>query len=285
MSLSSLHFKVIQNKPQHPGPTCEKKFPGNAQEFTLAVMEFDDQGLCFDRQGFTDIESALKDLIFPIIVVFVHGWRHNAKSDDCHLLRFQDVLALTAAQQSTLEGGGRPVFGVFVGWRGLSTEGNDAWEYLSFWDRQQAAERVAHGSARELFGRLKAFRNGPDQGEPKATLIIIGHSFGGLIVYTAIAQSLIEAAATSTDVVPSFGDLVLLVNPAFSAVSYLPIYSILCGGKTFEADQLPVFVSVTAENDMATRDAFPAANLRLHLEEATNGKKESAATRPRTVGN
>jgi hypothetical protein len=262
---------------------------GEVSEYVLGIMEFDDQGLCFDpgRQPFKDIEVELENLRgrFPIILVFVHGWRHNASSDDCNLTKFKKVLANTAEQQYAAAAGRRPVFGVFLGWRGLSTAGNDAWEYLSFWDRQQAAERVAHGSARELLGRLKAFRNGSPSGtsDPLATLIIIGHSFGGLIVYTAIAQSLIEAAATSEDVVPSFGDLVLLVNPAFSAVSYLPIYSILWSGKRFERNQLPVFVSVTAENDMATKDAFPAANLRLHVEEATRGKKESQAL-TRTMG-
>ena len=42
-------------------------------------------------------------------------------------------------------------------------------------------------------------------------------------------------------------------------------------------------MSVTAENDQATRDAFPAANLRLYLEEATIGSREHEAL-TRTMG-
>ena len=288
MSFSSnLHFEIVPNQEQHTGDTCCAVEPYRRAMCSLAIVEFDDQGLCFDRQRFDQLITELKSLEkeFPIILVFAHGWRHNASADDCNLRKFREVLAKTACEQATLAERSRPVLGVFLAWRGLSTHGNDAWEYLSFWDRMQAAERVAHGSARELLGRLKAFRNGPlpIDGDPKATLIIIGHSFGGLIVYTAIAQSLIEAAATPDVVVPSFGDLVLLVNPAFSAVSYLPIYSILWSGKKFDQKQPPVFVSVTAENDTATKDAFPAANLRLHVEEATRGRKESQAL-TRTMG-
>ena len=287
MPLSAILHPVVPNEAQHKGDTCVTMNAGQPSQYMLAIMEFDDQGLSFDRHDFTEIESQLQSLRdrFPIILVFAHGWRHNARPDDDNLVKFREVLAETARQQSE-SGGDRPVFGVFLGWRGLRT-GLDAWEYLSFWDRHQAAQRVAHGSARELLGRLKAFRNTPSEKRPDgpgATLIIIGHSFGGLIVYTAIAQSLIEAAATSATVVPSFGDLVLLVNPAFSAVSYLPIYSIICA-KTegFDPTQLPVFVSVTAENDQATRDAFPAANLRLYLEEATIGSREHEAL-TRTMG-
>jgi len=59
-------------------------------------------------------------------------------------------------------------------------------------------------------------------------LIIVGHSFGGMVVYSALAQSLIEAASSiAPHVGTRFADLVLLVNPAFEAVRYLPIFDLL----------------------------------------------------------
>ena len=231
-----------------------------------------------------DLQAALDGLTGrnPVIIVFAHGWKHNADPGDGNLGDFRKhVEEIAALQQGA---GARPVLGVYLAWRGLSRDGNLLWTNSSFWDRQQAAQRVALGSARELLGRLKAFRNGPPHagGSSRATLVIIGHSFGGLVVYSAIAQSLIEAAATQDEVTPSFGDLVVLVNPAFSAVSYLPVHQIV-GAKDFRADQLPVCVSVTAENDWATGYAYPLGSLPRLLTEAWRTPEEREAL-IRTMG-
>jgi hypothetical protein len=115
--------------------------------------------------------------------------------------------------------------------------------------------RVALGSVRELFGRLRDYRRRQNN-EP--ALVIVGHSFGGLVVYSALAQSLIEAAALDQDekTEPSFADLVLLVNPAFEAARYLPVHS-LVNTRQFAKDQPPIFISVTSSNDDATGLAFP----------------------------
>ena len=88
-------------------------------------------------------------------------------------------------------------------------------------------------------------------------LIVAGHSFGGLVVFSALAQSLIEIATFDIpgQTEPSFANLVLLINPAFEAARYLPIH-VLVDGRIFTR-QPPVLVSVTARNDEATGRAFP----------------------------
>jgi hypothetical protein len=127
----------------------------------------------------------------------------------------------------------------------------------TFFTRKDAAFRVALGSARELFGRLRQFRNdGLGRGK-EPMVVIIGHSFGGLLVYSAVAQSLMEAAATAPGmIVPGFADLVLLINPAFEAIRYMPLHQQI-SERTFVSDQPAVFISVTAENDSATGTWFP----------------------------
>ena len=271
-------FRLVRNGvPSHEGPTVAT-IP-DASDCELAILEFDDQGLCLARQAMKELTAALQRLDGrnPIILVFAHGWKHNAASSDDNLEHFTNLLRQTATTEQT-QGGKRPVLGVYAAWRGLSRYGNWFWTQFSFWDRQSAAERVALGSARELLGRLKAFRNGPAgaDGKARATLVVIGHSFGGLLVYKAVAQSLIEAAATQEKVVPSFGDLVLLVNPAFSAVSYLPIHEIIKQA-TFDADLLPVCVSVTAKKDWATGLAYPAGALGSLITEAWRDREERQA--------
>jgi pimeloyl-ACP methyl ester carboxylesterase len=188
----------------------------------------------------------------PIILVFVHGWKYNALPSDQNLVALDIVLEQTARAEAEV-GSERPVIGIFVGWRGLSIYG--AWlTNLTFWNRKTAALRVALGSVRDLFGRLRQFRQRRDK---DSTLVVVGHSFGGLIVYSALAQSLVELAPFSEidHIEPSFANLVLLVNPAFEAARYMPVFSLI--EHNAFAKQPPIMISITASNDSATGLAFP----------------------------
>jgi hypothetical protein len=162
-----------------------------------------------------------------ILVAFVHGWKHDARSDDDNLSAFRVLLKETVDYEkatSATAGKARPVLGVFVGWRGLSDFGlGDAVANATFWGRQAAGQRVVVGSVRELFGRLRHYRNRRRKDGWNPLLLIAGHSFGGMIVYPALAQSLIQAAPAG-NVTPEFADLVLLVNPAIEGARFLPIY-------------------------------------------------------------
>jgi Alpha/beta hydrolase family len=260
-------FGLVPNEPhQDPGGAVFRE-----PDYTLAIVEFDDQGVCYDRRQLHAVAAALEPLRGrgAVVLVFVHGWRHNGCSDDSNLDSFHKLLA-----QTSLDAAGRPVFGVFVAWRGLSWYGPHFLpiDYLTFWSRKEAALRVALGSVRELLGRLREFRN--DQvGKPgEALFVVVGHSFGGLIVYSAVAQSLIEAAATEQGrAVPSFANLVLLVNPAFEAARYLPVFEQIKGNHGFVPDQPPVFVCVQAMNDDATKYAFPLGAGLGTIGESTRG--------------
>lgn len=200
--------------------------------FELAIVEFDDQGRCYDR-GQLDAVAERLDVLMEqekdvILAVFVHGWKHDARSDDENLSAFRVLLKETVQhEQATTSPGtkARPVLGIFVGWRGLSEFGiGDAIVDATFWGRQAAGQRVATGSARELFGRLRHYRNHRLKRAGAPLLVIAGHSFGGMIVYSALAQSLIEAAsARAREMVPGFADLVLLVNPAIEGSAVMPI--------------------------------------------------------------
>jgi hypothetical protein len=261
--------------------------------YELGVVEFDDQGVCQARSQMDAITDKLGQFgdDDAIIIVFVHGWKHDARDDDSNLVDFSKVLEKAVrreaevAQKNTRPA--RPVFGLFVGWRGLTLYSRRLLleeinlSQLTFWDRQAAGLRVAIGSIRELLGRLRQYRNQKPPG--KRLLVIVGHSFGGMIVYSAVAQSLIEAAATPPGAMsPSFADLVLLVNPAIEAARYLPVHELVtlqkaAAQQTGQDDQHPVFVCVTSSNDWATGLAFPAGNAyRLLTERWKNAKERQA---------
>src|SRR5579871_3213573 len=89
--------------------------------YTLSIVEFDDQGRCYDREQLAALQRALGQLEDrdPVIVVFVHGWKHNGDSGDDNLQNFcraVETFASTAEPQT-------PVLAIFAAWRGLSLYG------------------------------------------------------------------------------------------------------------------------------------------------------------------
>ena len=253
--------------------------------YELAIVEFDDQGRCYDRGQLDAVAQRLDALMTQeedvILAVFVHGWKHDARSDDENLSAFRLLLAETVDhEQKTSSGAGtRPVLGIFAGWRGLSEFGlGEAVADATFWGRQAAGQRVATGSVRELFGRMRHYRNHRLKREGKPLLVIAGHSFGGMIVYSALAQSLIEAAsAPAGEMVPRFADLVLLVNPAIEGARYLPVQDLVCSVafRSRTTKQLPVFICAQAENDEPVGTWFPAGNFMHKIDQATIGDLEN----------
>jgi hypothetical protein len=257
--------------------------------YELAIVEFDDQGRCYDR-GQMDAVAQRLEALAPdesstgedvILVAFAHGWEHDARSDDDNLSAFRVLLNETVEYErsATVPGAKpRPVLGVFIGWRGLSEYGlGDVVADATFWGRQAAGQQVAVGSVRELFGRLRHYRNRQQKRGGNPLLVIVGHSFGGMIVFSALAQSLIQAASARVGrVTPEFADLVLLVNPAIEAARYIPIYDLVTSA-AFQArttKQLPVFICAQAENDQPVGLVFPLGNAGHAITEPTIGELE-----------
>jgi pimeloyl-ACP methyl ester carboxylesterase len=270
---------VVKNKPHQASSGVISGGP-----YQLAIVEFDDQGRCYDRRQMDAVQSRLSSYTTDaIILTFVHGWKHDARTDDENLTTFLQVLGETARYESGQNTPPRPVLGVFVAWRGMSLYDRLGWsENVTFWDRQDAGRRVASGSVRELFGRLRRYRDTRRSLGGSPALMIVGHSFGGMIVYAALAQSLIEAAATPAGAItPRFADLVLLVNPAIEGARYLPVHDLVKSGANQNQAQgilqPPVFVCATARNDWATGLAFPFGNSWSLLLESYLGREERQA--------
>src|SRR5208283_1486109 len=71
--------------------------------YELAIVEFDDQGRCYDRGQMDGVAKHLEALgpedgrtsEDVILVLFVHGWKHDARSDDDNLSAFRALLKET----------------------------------------------------------------------------------------------------------------------------------------------------------------------------------------------
>jgi len=201
-----------------------------------------------------------------IIVVFAHGWQHNASFHDPNVEQFRRILRRASAAEAEVarreNRGARKVAGVYLGWRGKSVPGA-VLSNLSFWDRKNVASTVGHGGLTEFLLQLENVQIEHLEKEkavhPAAStrLIVIGHSFGGLIVYSALSQIMLDRFVDLTGEPPeTFGDLIVLVNPAFEAARYTPLRDASIQ-RHYPRGQRPLITIFTATNDDATRRAFP----------------------------
>ena len=248
--------------------------PANAAgEYTLGFVELDDQGALWSRRQMQSVvtaaeAAATEDLL---LVVFVHGWKHSAQAGDENIRTFRDGLrGLSELESALAERTGqaaRGVFGVYLGWRGASITAPVLKE-LTFWDRKNTAHKVGHGGVSEVLGQLEQIKRTKDaiaggRGRSRTRLVVIGHSFGGAVVYSALSQLLVDRFVRTAGPVgqmsdvDGFGDLVVLINPAFEAVRYTTLSDMANERPPYLPSQLPVTAILTSAADDATGKAFP----------------------------
>jgi alpha-beta hydrolase superfamily lysophospholipase len=142
---------------------------------------------------------------------------------------------------------------------------------LSFWGRKSAAEQVGHGAVIEALSELEELRNHNNltfadeiakRLRMSTKLFIVGHSFGGDIVYSAVAPILKERMVENFDqngkpIPPrTLGDLVVLINPAFEAARFETTER-LATVKPFPSVTNCVLAVFTSTADTATGFFFP----------------------------
>lgn len=281
----------------------------------IGFVELDDHGLYWTDRQITDSMQMVDDAARPtmrhikergepatimsrgvLVVVFVHGWLNNARypdKDNFDVNHFKtDVLAVMSQHETTAAvREGRPprnVVGVYVAWRGLVMKGPLA--YLSFYNRKDAALRVADTQATVTLHSLIS----KTREHASSQILVIGHSFGGLITERALGPVLITEAmrarvaaqrdttAPASMPLPYNGpDLVVLVNPATNATRALgDVWTLKdspelvpqrasafrIGGSSIS--RTPLFISITSATDWATGIAFPAGEYLSGLDQA-----------------
>jgi pimeloyl-ACP methyl ester carboxylesterase len=265
LALLGLAAGCLPNKQYRVGPAAIERHPAGNGGYDLAYVEFDEQGDFWDREQLARAVSLIKATRKPLLVVYVHGWQNNA-NDSFDVGQFHDVLA-TLAQAERVRELEYQVVGVYLGWRGKQAY-DPLLKVLSFKNRKDAAVRIGSSNTitEAIFRVVYEARHRP---QPART-ILIGHSFGALVVERAVEQAMTGGLLTGKPVVPA--DFILLVNSAAESIyakemrdmmeatlsfdNYRKCYQAPDDPDCFMKDE-PRIISVTSETDRATGMAFP----------------------------
>lgn len=220
------------------------------------------------------------------VILYIHGWKHGSSTRDLESFSFF-INQLKEIRESSGDKG--QIIGVYVAWNGALNWG--ALENLSFWNRKRAADQIASsGSVTKLIGSLASTLNLSHNEENE--LILVGHSFGARILYSSISQPTIFEVETNRSIqehgigiYPNFqvlADSTIFLNPAFEASRYSALDSLRRRENGISTEQQPLFLTVSTNNDHATKYAFPLGQwvglARDKSEEQTIGNFEDFIT-------
>jgi hypothetical protein len=186
------------------------------------------------------------------VIVFAHGWRHNASIGDQNVadLRLYAAHAVRfLAQRCETEGlyCNTRVTAVYVGWRGARVDepglSRVLGSYLgdtigglaagaTLFDRKPVSEQIAPGviSALRVLEKEVLWRDAsadhPAPSAPVNKMIVFGHSLGGNLFATGLQDDLVKSVRRHKPgerLPPVLGNLLVLVNPASEASKWTAI--------------------------------------------------------------
>ena len=182
------------------------------------------------------------------VVVFIHGWRHDASIGDGDVRNFRIYAAHAArfvADRAAVDDAYKDmqVTAIYIGWRGARTD--ETWltrtvpwiggaigtvsAVFTLFDRKPVSEAIAPSALSALrtientLG-VDAYSELPRKGPNK--MIVLCHSLGGNMLMTALQDDLVKKVTLHTPrsyMQPVLGDLVVLINPASEASKWTAV--------------------------------------------------------------
>ncbi|MNZ47235.1 hypothetical protein D3C78_649420 [compost metagenome] len=239
--------------------------------YSLSFVELNDDGLFVEP---AQVERLLADLKSKTeqsdttILLYVHGWNHNASTNDSNVACFEELLKATSIMQSTYLSSNRTtpraVYGIYVGWPGVVYENEKLNKALTFFGRQSAADRVGErGALLELFSKIGALRD--RQAPAKTKFVIISHSLGARLTYKVLRPIMQHSVYAADSGKSAFvADVAVMVNPALSADEHTALAALIKGQAEQGAGEAqPKFIIATSEKDEVLGGIFPLSQ-QLH---------------------
>ncbi len=290
--------------PYHPNTSAQPlnsvRGPKDGR-YKLAFIEFSDQGSALDTSQRAAALGVIRKAERPLLFVYIHGWHNDANSADvCRFEHFID----TISRFPEITGRKLDVIGVYIAWRGrdITVPGLDL---FTFWSRKRAGGEVAAQNAcLATINELALAARAP--GKDFHHCVLLGHSFGGLVLENTISHSILDASSDGSRN-SSPWDMAVAFNPADSSIGSRQLMSELdylykydekrhaYVGRSPGAEQgtavqenRPFLIILQSENDQATGKYFPIgtglynlANLRFHWDQVpvpgSSGKHLSEA--------
>lgn len=241
--------------------------PESGQKYDLAFVEFGEEGSLQDASQRTYARDLIHARPKPLLFIFLHGWHHNASKDDHNVASFKRALQMLALATPS-----RNVIGVYLGWQGETLkQPHGVNSVLTYYPRKSAAERMADAApAFRTIGDLLHEAN-----ERGSKSLVVGHSFGGLVLERAVKTTLGGLSAKGGNL-DFQNTLIVTLNPATEGVltrqiqydlAYATQYDaalrayVRRGTREVVADGAsPLMVSITSTNDSATGLLFQTAS-------------------------
>jgi hypothetical protein len=222
----------------------------NKLKAPLAIIEFGDQGNARDPSQTVAAKKLISQTRKPLLVVYVHGWHNNART---YPGRFVNLLN-TLAESSLLENEGYQVIGVYVAWHGKQYH-EPILEYATtFWNRYDTATKL--GAGVDCLSAISDVVTAARAQNTKARTFLIGHSFGGLLLQQAVAQSVADAQRDGSSLAPA--DLTLFLNPASESEITRQMIERLRTNVTVQGNEnaYPIFATLSSEGDLPNKGLF-----------------------------
>ncbi len=266
LALVALLPSCLPNKSFRPGNAATEPRLQGTRDYDLGFIEFDEQGDFWDRAQLAAAVSLIKQTRKPLLVVYAHGWQNNASDEVYDVPQFRDVLEKLARTERVRELNYQ-VVGVYLGWRGKQAY-DPVLKLLSFQNRKDAATRI--GSSNTITEAIFRVVYEARHRAGDARTILIGHSFGALVVERAVEQAMTGGILTGKPVMPA--DFILLINSAAESIYAKEMRDMMTATLSFDTARKcyqapddsgcylkdePRIISVTSETDQATGLAFP----------------------------
>jgi hypothetical protein len=268
--------------------------------YDLTFVEFTERGNLFNREKYDRVikhiedeeKNATKGLI---LIVFAHGWHHNASKNSTDVEKFRRLLSILGDKYNNfLE---KKVVGVYLGWRGriipeipiikdiqIVKDWIDL-DYLTYWGRKSVATQVGNGGVTEVLLHLNKITNDSNKTNEKANIYVVaGHSLGSDVILTSMKNILLDRVVNTEHIdfdeclatlnsnslrslyqkycqsgcvkTKNFADAIILFNPAVEANELLQIKTLVSQEHCYARKQEKLLHILTSSKDTATKIPF-----------------------------
>lgn len=227
-----------------------------AHSYSLSFIEYG--GTPADRleeRQWAALQRVLATNKQKYVVVFIHGWHHNANIGDRDVQRMHVFLSYArsflnqrAAYRDT------ELIGVYVGWNAsVWRQGYlSPLDHLSYRAKKRESDRIAKKVVSDL-SEISASLN-IQPGNPTADkMLVVGHSFGGNILAAGLKNDILHDLkdySGGPPLAPPLGDMVVMLNPASEARNLIDIQKLIRQQKLkFPINQAPHWMALTSTDD------------------------------------